>query len=588
MARERTREKSRAWSRFGLLIGSVSVFLALVLPTQGALATFHLVSISEVYAGSAAHPQSSFVELQMYEAGQNFVGNNAVVLYDSAGNTIGTFPFKADLPGSGANQQTMLIGDDEVQATFGVMPDLVDAGFNVPASGGAACWAGSIDCVAWGDFHGSTPSPSGVPADSPGIADGTALVRRISGGTCSNLLDAADDSDDSDTDFAAGPPSPQSYATVPAPMSCTPTPPLPSAVIDSQPPAATNSPEASFAFHSSPPGATLECRLDGAAYKDCSGGTATYAGPLSEALHTFQVRASNANGVGAATKYAWLVDVTPPTASITSHPADPSPGKSASFRYSSSQGGSKFECRLSPLESAFTPCDTQPKVYSSLANGKYTFEVLAIDPAGNIQPAPTPFEWTVNNSLLDTTPPETSIATRPPDPSSSSSASFTYTSNEPGSTFECKIDSGGFLACPATGITYTGLGDGAHTFQARAIDPSHNTDPTPAGYSFQVVLSAAPLGAVQPAPTPRRPHVETVISAKPKGFTHDRTPTFRFRAGGTGASFQCKLDAKPFQACRSPFTTKTLSYGKHTLQVRAIVAGATDSSPAKFSFVVKA
>ena len=562
------------------------VFLA---PTQPALATFHLVMIDEVYAGSAAQPQSSYVELQMYDSGQNFVNNHSVVLYDATGGTIGTFTFPADLPGDGANQQTMLIGDGGVEAAFGVKPDLVSSAFNVPAAGGAACWA-ELDCVSWGNFTGSTSPPSGVPADPAGIPSGTSIVRRISGGTCANLLDENDDSNDSDGDFANAIPSPQSYATVPTPPTCSPPAPTPVVTIDQKPPASTSSTSATFEFHASPVASGFECRLDAGAYAPCNAGSISYAGPLGEGLHSFRVRGTNENGTGSTAPYNWAVDLTAPTASITSHPANPSPGKSASFRYNSSEPGSKFECRLSPLEASFIPCDTQPTVYSTLADGNYKFEVKAIDPAGNAQATATPFQWTVNNSLEDKTPPETTINSKPPDPSASPLASFTYSSNEPGSSFQCKLDNGNFNSCPPSGISYSGLQDGPHTFQVRAIDPSNNIDPSPAGYSFQVVLSGTtsrtPSNANPPRskPKPRvRPNTKIASAAQ---TTADRTPTLRFSSSATGAKFQCKLDGGPFTSCHSPLTLKKLNYGSHVFQVRAVLAGLTDTSPAKLSFKV--
>jgi hypothetical protein len=552
--------------------------VALLAVAPQARATFHLVSIREVHPGSAAAPQSSYVELQMYSGGQNFVKGHAVKLYNAAGGAIGSFAFGANLPGEGASQQTMLVGDSGVQAAFGVTPDLVDSGFNVPAAGGAACWAETVDCV------------SGTPVDGSAIPDGMAIRRKISAGTCTNLLDGADDSNDSATDFADATPGPVSYATVPSPMSCTPVSPPPTAVIDTKPAKATMETAAAFSFHSNPAGAGFECRLDSEAFADCDSGSVTYAGPLSEKSHTFQVRASNANGTGSAASYTWTVDLTPPSASITSHPADPSPGPGASFKYSSNESGSKFECRLAPLEATFSACDTQPKTYSGLDNGEYEFEVRAIDPAGNVQPSPTVFPWTVDSTIPDTTPPDTSIVTRPPDPSPSSTAMFTYTSTEPGSTFECKLDGAAFASCAAAGVVYSGLGSGSHTFQVRAIDSSENADPTPAGYTFDVVLPSpalpAPPSPFGPSPLSKPQPPETVLSLKPPAKTRDRTPSFRFRSSSAGASFECKLDGGAFRACRSPFTTKSLSLGGHMLKVRAVAGGAPDPTPATCAFKV--
>ncbi len=132
---------------------------------------------------------------------------------------------------------------------------------------------------------------------------------------------------------------------------CTPPAPTPATLIDSKPAPFTNSTSATFSFHSNPAGASFECRLDRLSFQDCDSGTVTYAGPLSEATHSFRIRASNANGVGAPVTFAWTVDLTAPLANITSHPIDPSPGQSASFRYGSNEGGSKFECQTEPARS---------------------------------------------------------------------------------------------------------------------------------------------------------------------------------------------------------------------------------------------
>ncbi len=167
-------KNSKILIRCGILSVSLLACFTFLIPAQPALATFHLVSVSEIFPGSAAQPEASYLELQMYEGDQNFVGGHPVTLYDSTGALIDTFVFASSLPGNGSNQQTMLVGDDGVQAAFGVTPDLVDAGFNLSASGGAACWD-TLDCVSWGDFAPGRPHP---PAASPSIQPASPMDRR--------------------------------------------------------------------------------------------------------------------------------------------------------------------------------------------------------------------------------------------------------------------------------------------------------------------------------------------------------------------------------------------------------------------------
>jgi hypothetical protein len=80
---------------------------------------------------------------------------------------------------------------------------------------------------------------------------------------------------------------------------------------------------------------------------------------------------------------------------------------------------------------------------------------------------------------------------------------------------------------------------------------------------------------------------QTTLRRKPPKRSTDRTPTFRFAADEAGARFQCKLDGKRFRSCRSPFTTKALTFGAHTFRVRAVDSdGLTDPTPAVYRFTV--
>ncbi|HET8862424.1 MAG TPA: hypothetical protein VFM94_04145 [Solirubrobacterales bacterium] len=62
---------------------------------------------------------------------------------------------------------------------------------------------------------------------------------------------------------------------------------------------------------------------------------------------------------------------------------------------------------------------------------------------------------------------------------------FRFSSNEPGSTFECKLDKRPFAKCRSS-KTFKHPSPGRHTLKARAIDPSGNVDPTPAVAHFIV------------------------------------------------------------------------------------------------------
>src|SRR5207302_2250511 len=112
---------------------------------------------------------------------------------------------------------------------------------------------------------------------------------------------------------------------------------------------------------------------------------------------------------------------------------------SASFSFTSTKAGSSFACQLDA--SAFAAC-ASPQSYSGLADGSHTFQVRATDPAGNTDPTPASYTWTV-----DTTPPDTTITAAPPARSHSSSASFSFTATDAGSTFACRLLASARPAC---------------------------------------------------------------------------------------------------------------------------------------------
>ncbi len=491
------------------LVASIAAFVAALAAAPAAQATFHEISIREVYPGSVAQPDSAYIELQMYAEGQNLVGGHALTVYGPSGAASGAFTFPANLPG-GTDQQTILVGDSGVQAAFGVTPDLTSAAFSVSASGGAACWAGSLDCVAWGNFSGSAPGPVGSPADPLGIPNGMALRRTIDPG-CPTLLQLGDDSNVSAADFFDSAPQPRNNASPIVEKLCN----GPATTIDAKPLNPTKATGASFAYHSAV-GASFECKLDAGAFAACDAGGVDYAGPLADGFHTFQARAKNETGnLGNPASYTWRIDTIAPTATLDSHPADSSSGASVSFAFHASETGSSFECSLAAglADDEFSSC-ASGKTYTGLADGEQAFKVRATDAAGN-RGVETAFEWTVDNAAADETPPDTVIDSKPSNPSSSADALFAYHSTEPGSSFECKLDGSPFGSCPIAGVAYSGLANGPHAFQVRAIDGSDNVDPTPAGYSFDVVVPVSPPATPAAAPFVAPP-VPAAVTSRPK------------------------------------------------------------------------
>lgn len=287
---------------------------AMLVNAAPAAATFHLMQIREVYAGSAAAPEADYVELQMWAAGQNHVEGHVLRSYDEVGNLVGTSTFPTDVPGS-ANQSTLLLATPQAEAQFGVTADTALSGALSPA-GGAVCWE-TIDCVAWGSFSGTLPSPAGSPAAPGGIPDGMALRRTISRG-CVSALDPADDSDNSAADFAVVFPSPRPNSVAPSEQLCSSSGSTGgsgggsgsggegSGTIDTilrrKPPRRTHDRTPTFRFTASEPGARFECKLDHKPYRRCR--SPFTAKTLSAGRHRFQARARN-NGEVDPTPAVW-------------------------------------------------------------------------------------------------------------------------------------------------------------------------------------------------------------------------------------------------------------------------------------------
>jgi hypothetical protein len=74
--------------------------------------------------------------------------------------------------------------------------------------------------------------------------------------------------------------------------------------------------------------------------------------------------------------------------------------------------------------------------------------------------------------------PAPAITSSPANPTSSTTASFTYTDSQPGVIFECQIDGDGFITCPRAGMVYYGLAAGSHTFAVDAVSGHSASSPT--------------------------------------------------------------------------------------------------------------
>lgn len=82
---------------------------------------------------------------------------------------------------------------------------------------------------------------------------------------------------------------------------------------------------------------------------------------------------------------------------------------------------------------------------------------------------------------------------------------------------------------------------------------------------------------------------DTMIDKGPKKKTKKKKAKFKFSSPTPGVSFECSVDGnapKAFGACTSPFTVR-VKKGKHKFEVRAVLDGVPDGSPATHNWKVK-
>lgn len=175
-------------------------------------------------------------------------------------------------------------------------------------------------------------------------------------------------------------------------------------------------------------------------------------------------------------------------------------------------------------------------------------------------------------TVRDATPPDTVLATTPPVITNLTTGTFTFTSSETNSTFECSLDGAAFATC-ASPQNLSSLSEGPHTFRVRSVDAAGNFDPTPAAFTWTVDTTAPA------APT---------ISAPAMGDTTTGTPTISGLAE-PGASVAVTVGSTLVGTVTADATTGAWSYtltagqalpnGAYVASVRATDA-ATNQSPA--------
>jgi hypothetical protein len=336
----------------------------------------------------------------------------------------------------------------------------------------------------------------------------------------------------------------------------------PDTTITSTTSALSNSTDAALNFNCSEAICTFECRLDSAGWSSCVS-PVFYAG-LADGNYLFEVRATDDSGNVNAypASFSWTIDTTPPDTNIAYTPSALANSQTADFYFSGNEVGSLFECRLDG--SSWGACSS-PASYSGLAEDSHTFEVRAVDTAGNAEASPASFTWSI-----DLTSPRTTISGFPASPTNQITAVFQFDSSESGATFTCRIDSDLSTFCTSPAKFYS-LMEGSHTLEVQAIDPSGNYDPSPASYAWIIDLTPP----------------DTAITTKPSNPTSQTTANFEFNANEAGSTIECRIDSGTWADCSSPKVYSSLTAGDHTFRVRSKdPAGNLELTPAVYAWTI--
>lgn len=152
--------------------------------------------------------------------------------------------------------------------------------------------------------------------------------------------------------------------------------------------------------------------------------------------------------------------------------------------------------------------------------------------------------------------------------------SFSFSSDDAGSTFACRFDSGAFEPCDSGRFAPgTNLPDGPHVFEVTATNIGGDAGDAPAVRRF-TIDTVAP---------------QTRFRSAPKRIRPGGSARFIAAASEPGSSFRCSIDSKPFRRCKASIVLKAkrLKPGRHRLRVRAVDrAGNVDRAPAAAAFRV--
>ena len=352
-------------------------------------------------------------------------------------------------------------------------------------------------------------------------------------------------------------------------------PPAPS--ILSGPAAVTNQTGVDFLVSNPDGSATLECRLDSTSPGDWT----TCPSPLhfvvaGQTSHTLEVRSVDTAGNASSTAgpFSWTLDLTAPQPpQFLSGPSSPTNATTAEFDFVPSDPADldfdHFSCSFDG--GAYVDCDTDsvPLGSGPLTEGPHTLDVKTVDAASPTPNLSAAARWTW---VVDATAPGSVVLDGPPSLTTSTSASFTFSSTG-ATSFGCALDAAAAVPC-ASPYVVSPVSEGAHTMVVTATDAAGNAA-QPDSSTWTVDTTAPPAPSIQsgPAAVTNQTGVDFVVD-NPDG----------------SATLQCRLDSSApgdWTACPTPLHFAVAGEGSHSLEVRSLdTAGNPSSIAGPFSWTL--
>jgi hypothetical protein len=275
-----------------------------------------------------------------------------------------------------------------------------------------------------------------------------------------------------------------------------------------------------------------------------------------------------------------LIDVIPPSVSVNEPAENTAVRASVTLSANASDNTGvdfvEFLVNGSVVDTDYTSPYSVMWDSTSHGDGPVTITARAVDLESN---ATTSSGRTV---IVDNTAPETTIDSGPSGTVNSTSATFTFSSNESGASFICEMDGQEIEGC-ASPLTFDNLVDGSHTFEVIASDPAGNVDGTAASRTWTVNAGGATLTPTftgTPTNTPTNTATPTFTNTPTASVTPSQTPT----KTGTATFTTTPTNTPTRTPTGSPTFTSTPTQPGSLVTFNPVADAYVKSSPAGSNF----